>query len=73
MGYGVIYALYSLIAFLPHLAVTVRRLHDTNNSGAFLLIAFVPLIGFIWLFVLLIKEGNKGSNKYGDDPKELLG
>lgn len=57
------------MAFLPGLAVAVRRLHDTNNSGTFLLIALVPIIGSIWLLVLLAKDGTKGSNKYGDDPK----
>lgn len=68
-GYGWIYFIYVIMAFLPGLAVAVRRLHDTNNSGTFLLIALVPIIGSIWLLVLLAKDGTKGSNKYGDDPK----
>lgn len=73
MGYGVIYALYALVAFLPGLAVAVRRLHDINYSGTFLLIAFIPIIGVIWLLILLAKEGTSGTNKYGDNPKELIG
>lgn len=68
-GYGWVYFIYVIMAFLPGLAVAVRRLHDTNNSGTFLLIAFIPIIGFIWLLILLAKDGTKGSNKYGNDPK----
>ena len=57
-----------LVSIIPHLAVTVRRLHDTNRSGWFQLVAFVPIVGPICLFVILCLKGNKGVNSYGDDP-----
>ena len=69
IGYGIIYLLYVLFTLLPSLAVLVRRLHDTGKSGWWFLISFVPLIGSIWLLVLLVKEGVAGSNEYGPDPK----
>lgn len=69
LPYGPLYALYGLAVFLPGLGVAVRRLHDVNKSGWFLLIALVPLIGAIWLLVLFCTEGDKGENQYGHDPK----
>jgi uncharacterized membrane protein YhaH (DUF805 family) len=69
MPYGYIYLLASVVLLLPSLAVTVRRLHDVNKSGWFLLIGIIPLIGAIWLLVLFCTEGTRGENKYGADPK----
>ena len=51
-------ALYSLLIFIPALAVTVRRLHDVGKSGWMMLIVFIPFIGPIWLLVLLLKKGD---------------
>lgn len=70
MGTGVIYLLYCLAVFLPGLGVSVRRLHDVGKSGWFLLIALIPLIGAIWLLVLMCTDGNLGENAYGANPKE---
>jgi len=61
--------LYSLAIFIPSIAVAVRRLHDIGKSGWWLLIAFIPIIGFIWLIVLYATEGDSGPNEYGEDPK----
>jgi len=69
-NYGPIYGLYALGTLLPSLAVAVRRLHDAGKSGWFLLIALIPLIGGIWLIVLLAKDGEPGTNKWGPNPKE---
>ncbi len=60
--------LIGLALFLPSLAVTVRRLHDTNKSGWFYLIAFIPVGGII-LFVFTVLEGDRRNNMYGKDPK----
>lgn len=54
---------------LPSLAVAVRRLHDTNKSGWYLLIALIPILGSLYLLYLMVVEGDKGTNKYGLDPK----
>jgi len=68
--YGFIYMVYALSVFIPGLAVSVRRLHDVGKSGWFLLIAFIPIIGAIWLLILYFTEGDSGTNQYGLNPKE---
>lgn len=62
MAVGV--GLYCLLMFLPSLAVTVRRLHDTGRSGWWYLISFVPFIGGICLFVFLLLDSQE-ENEYG--------
>ena len=66
---GPISALVSLGLFLPGLAVAMRRLHDVDRSGWWLLLAFVPLIGIIVLIVWWCTEGTRGPNRFGPDPK----
>lgn len=61
--------LYSLGVLLPSIAVGVRRLHDTNRSGWWLLIGLVPLIGAIVLIVFFVQDSQAGSNQYGENPK----
>ncbi len=55
--------------FLPQLSVLVRRLHDTGRSGWWYFIGFIPLIGGIWLLVLLLNGGDRVDNRYGPSPK----
>ena len=59
---------FGMIITIPVLSVTCRRLHDTNRSGWFLLLYFIPLIGLIWLLVLCCLGGTEGENRYGFDP-----
>lgn len=66
---GIFSMLYGLFIFIPFLAVSVRRLHDTGKTGWMLLIAIVPIIGQLWLLVLFATEGTRGTNMYGADPK----
>lgn len=66
---GVLNGLYELAILLPAIAVSMRRLHDTDRSGWWLLIAFVPLIGGIVLLIFFCLEGTSGQNQYGEDPK----
>jgi len=54
---------------LPTLAVTVRRLHDTGNSGWKLLVALIPVVGIIWLFKIMLAEGAFKTNRYGSNPR----
>ncbi len=68
--YGVFYGIYILALFLPSLAVTVRRLHDVGKSGWMIFIPLIPIIGSIWLLVLLATDSNPGENQYGPNPKE---
>jgi uncharacterized membrane protein YhaH (DUF805 family)/Flp pilus assembly protein TadD len=72
MGYGLFYILYTLAILIPGLAVSVRRLHDVGKSGWMILISLIPIIGLIWLFVLLVTDSNPGENKYGANPKEAV-
>ena len=58
----------TLITLIPAISAGARRLHDTNRSGFFLLISFIPFIGGIILLFFLIPEGTKGKNKFGPDP-----
>ena len=62
--------LYSLILFIPSLAVTARRLHDTDRSAWWMLLFFIPIFGWIPLIMFLAKDSQPGSNKYGSNPKE---
>ena len=61
--------IYSVALLVPGIAVGVRRLHDIGKSGWWLLISFIPLIGGIWLIILMAKEGDHGNNAFGPDPK----
>jgi len=65
---GILSNLFTLATFIPSLAVAVRRLHDTNRSGWWYLLIFVPLIGAIVLLVWFCTAGTSGPNDYGDDP-----
>ncbi len=68
---GVISFLYSVGSLIPSLAVGIRRLHDTNRSGWWVLISLVPLVGTIWLLVLLVLDSTLGENEYGSNPKMI--
>lgn len=63
------YALAALALFLPNLAAAVRRLHDIGKSGWSYLIVLIPIVGGIILIVWLAKDGVRGQNEYGPDPK----
>lgn len=71
VGYGPLYGLYLLAMIIPSLAVAVRRLHDVGKSGWMILISLIPIIGAIWLLVLMVTDGNPGENQYGPNPKEV--
>ena len=67
---GVIGALYSLAVLVPGLAVSVRRLHDTDRSGWWVLICLIPVVGALVLLVLMALEGTPGQNQFGANPTE---
>jgi uncharacterized membrane protein YhaH (DUF805 family) len=71
-GLGVISGLYVLAVFLPTLAVTVRRLHDQDNSGWWVLISFVPFGGLV-LLVFMFRDSDPDTNLYGPSPKPGVG
>jgi len=59
----------SFVILIAFLSASIRRLHDTENSGWKVLWILVPVIGWIYLFILYWKEGQRYENKYGSDPK----
>jgi uncharacterized membrane protein YhaH (DUF805 family) len=61
--------IYSLAVFLPSLGVGIRRLHDTNRSGWWYLLVFIPIVGWIVLIVFLAMAGDPGPNRYGPNPQ----
>lgn len=65
----VIFWVYGLAVLLPGLGLSVRRLHDTNRTGWWLLIDVVPLVGPIVLLVFFVMDSTPGDNKYGPNPK----
>ena len=67
--YGPLTALFLLAILVPSIAVGIRRLHDTNRSGWWILISFVPFVGGLILLVFYVLEGTRGPNEYGPDPK----
>jgi len=69
-GFGLLSSLYTLAVFIPRIAVSVRRLHDTNHAGWWLLIGFVPLVGTIVLLIFMVSDGQPGHNRFGPNPKE---
>jgi uncharacterized membrane protein YhaH (DUF805 family) len=68
LGFGPFYIVYSLIALIPGLALSVRRLHDTGRKGSFIFIALLPILGAIWLLILFLMKGDDEENDYGEKP-----
>jgi uncharacterized membrane protein YhaH (DUF805 family) len=65
---GLLGGIYSLAVLCPSIAVGIRRLHDTNRSGWWLLIALIPIVGAIILIVYLAQQSDSGANQYGTQP-----
>jgi len=72
IGSSVLYTLVAILTLLviwPALAISVKRWHDRDKSGWWILIGFVPLIGGLWALIETgFLEGTKGDNQYGPDP-----
>jgi uncharacterized membrane protein YhaH (DUF805 family) len=68
---GFICLIYNLVVLIPGIAVSVRRLHDVGDSGWMLLIVLIPIIGAIWLLVLMASDSKSGQNQYGQNPKKM--
>jgi uncharacterized membrane protein YhaH (DUF805 family) len=64
-----IFFMYYLVMFIPSLSLLLRRVHDSGKSGWFIFVVLIPIIGWIWLLVLLCSEGEHQSNLWGENPK----
>jgi len=69
IGTGLLGGVYYLLVLVPSLAVAVRRLHDTNRRGWWLLVSLIPLVGAIILLFFLAQDGDPATNRYGPNPK----
>lgn len=67
-GTGLFSSIFMLGTLLPSLAVTVRRLHDTDRNGWWILLGFIPLIGGLILLIFTVKAGDPAENRYGPSP-----
>lgn len=72
MSAFVVAGLIFVAGILPGLAVTVRRLHDQDKSGWFILVNFIPYVGGLIMLVLAFLPGTDGENQYGSDPRNPL-
>ncbi len=69
LSFGTLESLYALVMFIPSLAVSVRRLHDTGRSGWWLLVGLIPFLGALVLIYFFIQDSYPGENQYGPNPK----
>jgi uncharacterized membrane protein YhaH (DUF805 family) len=65
----IVFGLAYLAILIPSIAVQVRRFHDQDKSGWFVLLALIPYIGGLILLVFMCLEGTRGPNRFGPDPK----
>jgi len=72
-GYGLLSTLWGLAILLPSIGAGVRRLHDLDKSGWWLLISLIPLIGFLILLFWFVQQGTKADNRFGPDPLAASG
>ena len=68
IGIGLLSGIYTLAILIPSIAVSVRRLHDTDRSGWLFLITLIPLVGAIVLIVFFAQDSQPGENQYGSNP-----
>ena len=69
LGGGLV-GLFVLGSIIPAIAVQVRRFHDQDRSGWFVLLNFIPYLGGLIVLVFMCLEGTRGPNRFGDDPKD---
>jgi uncharacterized membrane protein YhaH (DUF805 family) len=65
-GFNLLYGIWELAILVPSIAVTWRRLHDSGRSGGWWFLVFLPFIGWIWLFILVLLGGTPGPNQHGE-------
>jgi len=70
-GGATLSSLYSIAVLLPGLGVSVRRLHDIGRTGWWILLAFVPIVGWVVLLVFMASQGQSEENEYGPTPSAV--
>jgi uncharacterized membrane protein YhaH (DUF805 family) len=72
LGMQIVSSLFGLVTLLPGIAVSIRRLHDLDRTGWWILLALIPLIGWIILLIWYITKGTEGPNRFGPDPLGMI-
>jgi len=72
IGIGPLFIIFVVVMLIPSLAVSARRLHDIGQSGWMTMLVWFPLIGWIWILIFWMTEGNSYGNYYGLVPKDLV-
>ena len=60
---------FDIIIFKSIHAVAVRRLQDSNMNGNWTALRKIPIVGYIWLTILMLRLGAEGENRYGENPR----
>ena len=68
LGMQLVTGLFGLATLIPNIAIAIRRLHDLDRTGWWILLGFIPLIGWIILLIWYITKGTDGPNRFGPDP-----
>jgi uncharacterized membrane protein YhaH (DUF805 family) len=68
IGMSITTGLFGLAMLLPNLAVSIRRLHDLDRTGWWILIGLIPIVGWIILLIWYCTKGTDGQNRFGPDP-----
>jgi len=65
----IFFILLVIIYLIAYIVQDVKRLHDLDSSGIWIILRFIPIISLIFSFYLLLADGTVGPNQYGEDPK----
>lgn len=65
------WTIYMILMIVPNFTVTIRRLHDTNHSAWWLFLYLIPFAGALVIFIFMVIDGDKGPNRFGEDPKAI--
>lgn len=68
---AIIYYIHTIITLIPYLSITIRRLHDVGKDTYYFLIFFLPVVGQVIIFINLLKDSVKETNRYGESPKYI--
>ena len=72
LGIQLVTSIFGLVTLLPSLAIAIRRLHDLDRTGWWVLLGLIPLIGWIILLIWYVTKGTDGPNRFGPDPLATL-
>jgi len=70
-GIGLFSSIFALLVLIPAVMVYIKRFHDRDKSGWWVLIALIPIIGAIWILIELgFLAGTPGPNRFGPPPSD---